>query len=87
MSVNIKPEDVKCELYSPNRIGGFSNKTPSGVKLTHIPTGITSSCDSERSQFRNHYSAFAELEKKLLANEALEKMAENARELGLDYDY
>jgi protein subunit release factor A len=85
MSDKIKPEDVIFELYSSKPVGGFSNKIPSGVKYTHIPTGITSSCDTERSQLRNHYLAFAELEKKVLANEALEKMAQISRDLGLEY--
>lgn len=44
---------------------GFSLGTSNGIKIIHIPTGITVECDSERSQHRNRANALVLLEEKI----------------------
>lgn len=52
----IPSEDLKIEAYPIEGIhpkGGQHAGTPCGIRLTHIPTGITAYVDVGRSQFRN----------------------------------
>lgn len=54
--MELPPEDVKIECYPIEGIhpkGGQHAGTPCGIRITHIPTGITAYVDVGRSQFRN----------------------------------
>lgn len=54
MSTDIPSEHLEIETWPPQPIGGqHVGLTPSGVKIVHLPTGLTAICDMERSQHRN----------------------------------
>ena len=80
VDVKIEPEDLKVEVFRSSGPGGqHMQKTSSAVRLTHLPTGLAVSCQSERSQYRNKDIAMKILQSRLLELELTRREEEKAR--------
>lgn len=67
VEIDIRPEDIEMEAFRASGAGGqHINKTSSAVRLTHKPTGIVVSCQTQRSQFQNRDYAMKMLKAKLV---------------------
>jgi len=80
IDVKIEPDDLKVEVFRSSGPGGqHMQKTSSAVRLTHLPTGLVATCQSERSQHQNKETALKILQSRLLELELVERAEERAR--------
>jgi peptide chain release factor 2 len=77
IEIELRPEDLKRDTFRSGGPGGqHQNKTESGVRYTHLPTGIAAESRSERSQHKNDQMALSLLKAKLYRIEEQKRRAQ-----------
>jgi len=80
VDVNIAPDDLKVDVFRSSGPGGqHMQKTSSAVRLTHLPTRLVATCQSERSQHQNKEIALKILLSRLLELELAKRAEERAK--------
>ncbi|QJC37309.1 peptide chain release factor 2 [Enterobacteriaceae endosymbiont of Donacia thalassina] len=80
MNISINSDDLRIDVYRASGSGGqHINRTESAVRITHIPTGLVTQCQNNRSQHKNKSQAMKQIKFKLyeLQNKLKQKIQKN----------
>jgi peptide chain release factor 2 len=80
IDIVLRDDELKRDVFRSGGPGGqHQNKTESGVRYTHLPTGVAAESRSERSQHKNDVNALAQLKAKLVRREEEKREADFAK--------
>ncbi len=80
VDIKIEPGDLKVDVFRSSGAGGQNvQKTSTAVRLTHLPTGLVVTCQTERSQLQNRQIALKILQSRLLKLELAKRAEERAK--------
>jgi len=81
VDIEINSADLKIDVFRSSGPGGQSvNTTDSAVRITHVPTGVTATCQDEKSQHKNRAKAMGVLKSRVLDAKVKEEDAKRAAE-------
>jgi peptide chain release factor 1 len=81
IDIDINPSDLKIDVFRSSGPGGQSvNTTDSAVRITHVPTGVTATCQDEKSQHKNKAKAMGVLKSRVLDAKVREEESKRAAE-------